>query len=46
MPAPMPDRVDDLLREALQNRPELKNLRLQQSAAQRFTKAEHALYLP
>jgi outer membrane protein len=46
MPAPMPDRVDELIREAMQNRPELKNLRLQQSAAERFTKAEHALYFP
>jgi len=46
MPAPLPDRVDDLIREAMQNRPELKNLRLQQSAAERFTKAEHALYYP
>ena len=46
MPAPMPDRVDDLIREAMQNRPELKSLRLQQSAAERFTKAEHALYFP
>jgi outer membrane protein len=46
MPAPMPDRVDDLLREAMQNRPELKGLRLQQSAAERFTRAEHDLYYP
>lgn len=46
LPASMPDRVDDLIREALQNRPELKGLRLQQSAAERFTKAEHALYYP
>jgi outer membrane protein len=46
MPAAMPDRVDDLVREAMQNRPELKNLRLQQSAAQRFTRAEHDLYYP
>ena len=46
MPAPMPDRVDELIREAMQNRPELKSLRLQQSAAERFTKAEHALYYP
>ena len=46
MPAPMPDRVDGLLREAIGNRPELKSLRLQQSAAERFTKAEHALYYP
>jgi outer membrane protein len=46
MPAPIPDRVDQLIREAMQNRPELKSLRLQESAAQRFTKAEHALYYP
>ena len=46
IPAPMPDRVDELLREAMQNRPELKSLRLQQSAAERFTKAEHDLYYP
>jgi outer membrane protein len=46
IPAPMPDRVDELIREALQNRPELKGLRLQESAAERFTKAEHALYYP
>jgi len=42
----MPDRVDDLLRVAIENRPELKNLRLEQSAAERFTRAEHALYYP
>ena len=46
VPAAMPDRADDLIREAIQNRPELKSLRLQQSAAERFTKAEHALYYP
>ena len=46
MPAPIPDQVGDLVREAIQNRPELKSLRLQQSAAERFTKAEHALYYP
>ncbi len=46
LPPPMPDRVDDIIREAIQNRPELKNLRLQQSAAERFTRAEHALYYP
>ena len=46
IPAPMPDRVDELLHEAIENRPELKSLRLQQSAAERFTKAEHALYYP
>ena len=46
MPAPLPDKVDDLIRESMQNRPELKSLRLRQSAAERFTKAEHDLYYP
>jgi outer membrane protein len=43
---PLPDRISDLVNEAVQNRPELKNLRLQESAAERFTKAEHALFFP
>jgi outer membrane protein len=42
----MRDRVDALIREAIQNRPELKSLRLQQNAAERFIRAEHALYFP
>jgi outer membrane protein len=42
----MADRVDALIREAIQNRPELKSLRLQQNAAERFIRAEHALYFP
>jgi outer membrane protein len=46
MPAPMPERLDELIRESIQNRPELKGLRLQQGAAERFTKAENALYFP
>ena len=46
MPPQLPDQVADLIRQALQNRPELKDLRLEQSAAERFTKAEHALYFP
>jgi outer membrane protein len=46
IPSPMPDRVDALIREAIQNRPELKSLRLQQNAAERFIRAEHALYFP
>jgi outer membrane protein len=45
-PGPPPDKVDPFIQEALQNRPELKNLRLEQSAAERFAKAEHALYYP
>jgi outer membrane protein len=46
LPSAMPDRVQDLIDSAVQNRPELKDLRLQQSAAERFAKAEHALYFP
>jgi outer membrane protein len=42
----MPSQVSDLLRQAIDNRPELQNLRLQHSAAERFVKAEHALYYP
>ena len=46
IPPPMPDRVTDLIRDALSARPELKDLRLEQSASERFVKAEHALYYP
>jgi len=46
MPAPLPDRVNDLIRQAINDRPDLKNLRLQESADERFTKAEHDLYYP
>jgi outer membrane protein len=46
MPGPLPDKVDELLRTAMQTRPELRDLRLQESAAERFTKAERALALP
>jgi outer membrane protein len=46
LPAPLPDKVNDLIRSALQDLPELKNLRLEQNADERFAKAEHALYYP
>lgn len=46
MPPPLPDRIDPLVQQALQDRPELKDLRLQQSADERFAKAEHDLYYP
>ena len=46
MPAPLPDRIDPLIQQAIQDRPELKDLRLQQSAGARFAKAEHDLYFP
>ena len=36
MPDPLPDQIEPLLREALQKRPELANLRLEQNAAERF----------
>ena len=46
MPDTLPDSVDPLIQKALQDRPELKDLRLEQSAAERFTQAEHALNYP
>lgn len=46
MPAALPDTVNDLIREAIQNRPELAQLRLEQGAAERFAAAEHDLYYP
>jgi len=46
MPAPLPDSAEPLIRQALQDRPELKDLRLEQSAAERFTRAEKALRYP
>src|SRR5690242_4026434 len=46
MPPQLPDRIDDLLRTAIANRPELRDLRLEESAAERFVKAEHALFFP
>jgi outer membrane protein len=46
MPAPLPDGVNELLRTAPQSRPELRDLRFEESAAERFTKAERALALP
>ena len=46
MPPQLPDKIDDLLRTAIANRPELRDLRLEESAAERFAKAEHALFFP
>jgi outer membrane protein len=46
IPAALPDKIDDLLRTAIDNRPELRDLRLEESAAERFVKAEHALLYP
>jgi outer membrane protein len=46
MPAAQPASVDPLIQDAIANRPELKSLRLEQSSAERFAKAEHALNYP
>jgi outer membrane protein len=46
LPQPLPDRVADLISQAEQSRPELKGLRLEQGAEERFTKAERDLYFP
>ena len=46
MPDAQPPSVDPLIQDAIANRPELKGLRLEQSSAERFAKAEHALNYP
>jgi outer membrane protein len=46
MPATLPAQAGPLIAQAMQNRPDLKSLQLQQSAAERFTRAEHDLYYP
>ncbi len=46
MPEPLSDQYDSLIQQALLNRPELKGLHLEQSAAEKFVRAEHALHYP
>lgn len=46
VPGALTTSSDDLVNQAIQNRPELKDLRLQQSAAERFARAEHDLFFP
>jgi outer membrane protein len=46
LPSPLPDRIIDLVRQSLQDRPELKSIRLEESSQQRFARAEHDLYFP
>lgn len=46
MPEPPPDVIDPLIQEAIQNRPELLNLRFQSTAAERFLRAEKDLKFP
>jgi outer membrane protein len=45
-PPSLPDTPNDLIRGAIAGRPELKDLRLQASAQQRYAKAEHAANYP
>jgi outer membrane protein len=46
MPAALPDQVEPMIADAMQNRPDLRALQLQEGAAERFTKAEHDLFYP
>ncbi|MCU1328885.1 MAG: outer rane efflux protein [Bryobacterales bacterium] len=46
MPAALSQPLDELVRQALRDRPELASLRLEQSAAERFSQAEKDLSLP
>jgi outer membrane protein len=46
MPAPLPDTVQPLISQALQDRPDAAALKLEQNSAERFAKAERALYFP
>ena len=46
LPSITPPSADPLVAQALQDRPELKDLRLEQSAAESQAKAEHSLYYP
>jgi outer membrane protein len=46
VPAALPNQLEPLIQNAIQNRPELKDLRLEQNAAERFVKAEHSLFFP
>jgi outer membrane protein len=46
MPEPLSGRLDNLIQQALSDRPELKGIHLEQSAAEKFVSAEHALNYP
>jgi outer membrane protein len=46
MPPALPADLAPLVAQAVQNRPDLKDLQLEQAAAERFTKAERDLYFP
>ncbi len=46
MPGALTEPVDTLVKRALSSRPELAGLRLEESAEQRFARAEHDLWYP
>jgi outer membrane protein len=46
LPSEVPASVADLISQAIDQRPELRDLRLQENAAERLARAEHALYYP
>lgn len=46
MPEPVSGLLDSLIQQALSDRPELKGIHLEQSAAEKFVSAEHALNYP
>jgi outer membrane protein len=46
LPQALSDRIDPLIQQAMRDRPEVANLRLEESSAKRFAKAEHSLYFP
>jgi outer membrane protein len=43
---PLPPDSDSLIATAIQNRPDLQSLKFSEDAAQKFSKAQHALLLP
>ena len=45
-PEPVSGRLDSLIQQAMSDRPELKGIHLEQSAAEKFVSAEHALNYP
>ncbi len=46
LPAELPASVPDLVALAVEQRPDLRDLRLEESAAERFARAEHDLFYP
>lgn len=46
LPAPLASEMDVLVHQAVRNRPEIRALRFEQSAAERYVAAEHKLLFP